>query len=386
MSKSAHYRNVFLFVSGRTPQIITETLFFFLTRHRPVIRPHEIHVLTTTEGQALIYDQLLSPRTGRFYQFCREYGLDPQAIRFSVETIEVLRAKNNALLADIRTDADNRAAADQIIAKVRALTTEPQTRLLASMAGGRKTMGLYLGFALQFYGRPQDKLTHVLVSPPELENNPEFFYPSTKQVSFSTPQGPVPSRVVSVTVAAVPLILLGHKLPVLRDRANLSYAALVTQSQHEVNLLAALLPLTIDRLGRQLCVGTARIPLSGLEFALYSLVAYKRQRASCKSDCPGCEECTVKAADFLDPETIGAMEGIAAQVGVRDPRLRELHWWAKQEEGKTRFLQVCARIKQKVRNALGEASRLYVIAPLQIRQQRTARYTISLDKALIHFS
>jgi CRISPR-associated protein (TIGR02584 family) len=386
MPGTARYRNVFLFVSGRTPQIITETLYFFLVHHRPAIRPHEIQVLTTTEGQDLICRQLLDPRTGQFYRFCREYALDPRAVRFSMQTVEVLRDEAGIPLADIRTDADNRAAADQIAAKVRTLTSSPHSRLFASLAGGRKTMGLYLGFALQFYGRPQDRLTHVLVSPPELENNPQFFYPLTKLGSFSTPRGSVPGRTATVTVAEVPLILLSHKLPVLRDRADLSYAALVAQSQREVDLLTALLPLTIDRLGRQLRVGASLIRLSGLEFALYCLVARKRQQAPCAPDCPGCIVCTVKTSDFLDSSTTSALEGIAAEIGVRDPRLQQLRWWAAEGEGQKRFLQVCARIKRKVRGALGEASGPYTIAPLQTRHDRAARYTISLSKGLLRFS
>lgn len=387
MPEPIRYRNVFLFVSGRTPQIITETLFFFLRRHRPAIRPHEVQVLTTSEGYTLIVKQLLDPKTGQFYRFCREYGLNPHTIHFSAETVEVLRDENGTPLTDIRTDADNRAAASQIVATVRALTSDPHSRLFASMAGGRKTMGLYLGFALQFYGRPQDRLTHVLVSPPTLESNPAFFYPSPRRISFATPQGSVSSRAATVTVAEVPLILLGHKLPILRDRADLSYAALVAQSQREVDLLTALLPLTIDRLGRQLQIGGSLIPLSGLEFALYYFVARKRQRATCAAACPGCMACTVGTADFLDPRTISTLESVAAEVGIRDPRLQQLRWWAAEgEEGKKRFLQVCARVKRKVREVLGEASSPYTIAPLQTRQERVARYTISLSKGLLRFS
>ena len=172
----------------------------------------------------------------------------------------------------------------------------------------------------------------------------------------------------------------------LRDRSDLSYAALVAQSQREVDLLATLLPLTIDRLGRQLRVGEAVIWLSGLEFALYCLVARRRQEASCAQECPGCSACTVGAANFLDPSTISALEGIAAEVGDRDPRLQQLRWWAKEGEGKNRFLQVCARIKRKVRGVLGEASGPYTIAPLQTRPERVARYTISLSKGLLRFS
>jgi CRISPR-associated protein (TIGR02584 family) len=32
-----------------------------------------------------------------------------------------------------------------------------------SIAGGRKTMGFYAGYALSLYGRAQDRMSHVLV-------------------------------------------------------------------------------------------------------------------------------------------------------------------------------------------------------------------------------
>lgn len=378
MPQPVPYRNVFLFVSGRTPQILTETLFFFLVQHKPPVRPHEIHVLTTSEGRELIRTQLLATGGGQFYSFCQEYGLDPASVRFSARTVEVLRDERGSPLADIRTNADNRAAADQIVAKVKELTSDPHTRLLASLAGGRKTMGLYLGFALQFYGRPQDRLTHVLVNPPELENNPQFFYPSARRSGL---QG-----AATVTVAEVPLVLLGHKLPVLRERTDLQFAALVAQSQREVDLLTTPLPLTIDRLGRQLKVGDTVIRLSGLEFALYCLTARTRLQAACASSCSGCRLCTLGAVDFLHPQTIAAVEAIAAELGIRDRRLQELRWWTQAEAGKQRFLQVCARIKRKIQAVLGAGGTPYTIAPLPTRLERAARYTIALDKRLLRMT
>ncbi|MGE0826956.1 MAG: CRISPR-associated ring nuclease Csm6 [Candidatus Binatia bacterium] len=387
MATTPSDRTLFFFVSGRTPQIITETLYFFVGQHRPAIHPDEIHVLTTSEGKELICQRLLTPRSGQFFRFCRDYQLDVTTIRFSEETVDVLRDAHGSPLSDIRTDADNAAAADHILAKVRALTADTGCRLYASMAGGRKTMGLYLGLALQFYGRPQDRLTHVLVSPPVLENHPDFFYLPRRRVSFSTPHGPISSRAATVTVAEVPIVLLGHKLPVLRERSDLTYAALVAQSQQEVDVLTTLAPLTIDQTRRQLCIGQACVPLTGLEFALYSFTARKKLQAQCAPDCAGCEECTVQAADFLSLDTIATLEAIAADGGTRDPRLQQLRWWAKEdEEGKKRFLQVCARIKAKVRRVLGDASSPYVVARLGPRRGHAARYTISLRKPLIQFA
>ena len=36
-------------------------------------------------------------------------------------------------------------------------------------------MGIYLAYALQLFGRPQDVLSHVLVSE-DFESHPDFFY------------------------------------------------------------------------------------------------------------------------------------------------------------------------------------------------------------------
>lgn len=289
MTEADSYRNIFLFVSGRTPQIITETLFFFAVQQNPPIIPHEIHVVTTTEGRALILQHLLTPETGHFARLCLEYGLGNDNIRFSADTIEVICDTTGNPLSDIRTDADNRAAADLITAKVRALTADPSTRLVASMAGGRKTMGLYLGFALQFYGRPQDRLTHVLVNPAQLENDPQFFYPPS---STARPQSAA-AQAGTIAVAEVPFLLLGRKLPVLLDRLDLGYASVVDQSQQEVNLLTTLRPLFLERLGRQLRVGASVVKLAGLEFTLYCFIVRRKLHASCAVDCAGCDECNV---------------------------------------------------------------------------------------------
>lgn len=65
-------------------------------------------------------------------------------------------------------------AADAIVELVRRCTQDDQTALHVSIAGGRKTMGFFMGYALSLYGRPQDRLSHVLVSAP-FESNHDFY-------------------------------------------------------------------------------------------------------------------------------------------------------------------------------------------------------------------
>jgi CRISPR-associated protein (TIGR02584 family) len=69
-------------------------------------------------------------------------------------------------LADIRTPADNHAAADFLLEKLRQFTENDDVRLVCSLAGGRKTMGALLYAGLSLIGRDTDRLTHVLVNEP----------------------------------------------------------------------------------------------------------------------------------------------------------------------------------------------------------------------------
>ncbi|HEY8485771.1 MAG TPA: CRISPR-associated ring nuclease Csm6 [Limnochordales bacterium] len=84
-------------------------------------------------------------------------------------------------------------------------TQDPGVRVLASLAGGRKTMSTYLAMVLQFYGRPGDELLHVLVPAP-FESHPEFFYPPRKPRLLTTQDG----RTLSTAQARVELASVGH--------------------------------------------------------------------------------------------------------------------------------------------------------------------------------
>jgi CRISPR-associated protein (TIGR02584 family) len=55
--------------------------------------------------------------------------------------------------------------------------------LHVSIAGGRKTMGFYAGYALSLYGRAQDRMSHVLVDE-KFEKGINFYYPSKNENDF----------------------------------------------------------------------------------------------------------------------------------------------------------------------------------------------------------
>jgi hypothetical protein len=96
-------------------------------------------------------------------------------------------------LQDIRTSEENDSAARQILALVSALASRCG-RMHGLVAGGRRTMSLYLALAFQLYGRVDDRLYHVLV-PEEVERDPSFFFPT-------------PERPVRIDLAELPYIRL----------------------------------------------------------------------------------------------------------------------------------------------------------------------------------
>ncbi len=206
------FREILVAVAGLTPQVITETLYYLTQKRDPPVAITAIHVLTTQPGGQRILSDLLTLDDGRFYAFCREYDLDPTTIAFDAEHIHVLTDATGAPLEDIRTAADSTAVADQILDFIRHLTDDPATRLYCSLAGGRKTQSVSLGFALQLYGRPQDTLLHVLVDE-AFEGHPDFFYPSRASRLIRSRDGRrINAHTARVDVAEIPYVRLSDKL------------------------------------------------------------------------------------------------------------------------------------------------------------------------------
>lgn len=219
----AYPRRILLAVTGLTPQVVTETLYA-LIHAEPAFVPTEVRLITTREGAERARLALLSDEPGWFHRFCRDFGLS--GIAFDASHIQVLTDAQGKPLDDIRSPADNRLAADLISETVRALTADPSSALHVSLAGGRKTMGYYLGYALSLYGRPQDRLSHVLVSEP-FESSWDFFYPTPYERVIQTREQRLANcREARVTLAEIPFVRLREGLPtrLLDGQADFSEA------------------------------------------------------------------------------------------------------------------------------------------------------------------
>jgi CRISPR-associated protein (TIGR02584 family) len=272
MEPGSYPRRILVCVTGLSPQTITETLYALAVRQQSVFVPTEIQLITTAEGASRAELTLLDPDQGYLHRLCADYGLDATAIRFDAGTIHVIPSQNGAPLADIRTLTDNEAAADTIIAVVRELTHDPNSAVHASIAGGRKSMGFFLGYALSLFGRPQDRLSHVLV-PTAFESHPEFFYPPPKpRVLFTRDNRPVRTDEADITLADIPFVRLRDGLPESLLGGRASFSETVRQAQRSLGPAE----LVLDSKTRRVRCAGITLALRPVEFAF---LAWFAQRA-----------------------------------------------------------------------------------------------------------
>ncbi len=231
-----HPRRILLAATGLSPQILTETLYALgvaVPGGGDTFIPTEIHLLTTSEGAKLARTALLHPDGGQFHALLADY---PQLGRpvFDEAHIHTIHDAADQPLADIRTPEENASAADSITALMAELTRDEQAQLHVSIAGGRKTMGFYLGYAFSLFARPQDELSHVLVSSP-FENHPEFFYPPATPRRLATKGGQhIDTADARITLARIPVVRLRHGQPEALLNGQASFGDTVAAIQHSL--------------------------------------------------------------------------------------------------------------------------------------------------------
>jgi CRISPR-associated protein (TIGR02584 family) len=255
MTDPASYgRRVLLAVTGLTPQIVTETLYALAVEKKPGWIPTEIRIITTRRGAEKARQTLLSDDPGWFRRLRADYRL-PE-IAFGVEDIRVIDGPDGGPLDDILDEADNAAVADFITEEVRVLTADAEASLQVSIAGGRKTMGFYVGYALSLFGREQDRLSHVLVSP-SLESRTDFFYPRPLDTD------------ARVHLGDIPFVRLRDGLPerLLEGRAR--FSEVVAEAQRALPPEA----LHLDPATLTVTAGGESFTLEPAQFALYWMTA-----------------------------------------------------------------------------------------------------------------
>ncbi|MBD3776103.1 MAG: TIGR02584 family CRISPR-associated protein [Thiotrichales bacterium] len=223
-------KNTLYAVLGLSPQILTETLYALIHLDEPFI-PDEIHVLTTSKGYDICKLAFFKENGGWFHRFCKDYQLP--TIKFDLDHIHII--ENETVLDDIRSHSDNSAVANQITQHIREFTQNPNSCLHVSIAGGRKTMGFYAGYALSMFGRSQDRLSHVLVES-RYEGHPNFFYPTpyTDIIRSRDGQEIYDVSQAKIELAFLPFITMRSALPTRFLDEETSFEEMVNYLQKRV--------------------------------------------------------------------------------------------------------------------------------------------------------
>ncbi|MEA3411982.1 MAG: CRISPR-associated ring nuclease Csm6 [Pseudomonadota bacterium] len=362
-------RCILLAVTGLSPQIVTETLYALVVRKGAAHVPTEVRLVTTAEGADRARLNLLHAETGWFHRFRRDY--DVPDIHFDEDCIETLADGRGRPLHDIRTPSDNRHAADALTRAVRDLTSDPDCTLHVSIAGGRKTLGYYAGYALSLFGRPRDRLSHVLVSAP-FESHPDFYYPTPESRVIHTPppeRRPLDTREAQVTLAEIPFVRLREGLPRRLLKGQATFSDTVAAAQRAMQPPS----LEIDPGTRRIVAGEETVALSPADFAFYVWMAHRRATGKQPvhwGDAGIGEEYLAEYAAVVG-EYSGDYE--RAEAALRNEILKD---WFEQRKSRT---------NTAIRSALGEQlAHAYLITGSG--QRPTTRFGLALPPEAILFS
>jgi len=313
---------------------------------KPGFIPTEVHLVTTAEGKERARLTLLSDDPGWFHRLRKDYGLP--GIDFSEQNIHALATAEGKAIGDIRTRGENERLADTLTEIIREFTADPDCALHVSIAGGRKTMGYYAGYALSLLGRAQDRLSHVLVSAP-YESNQHFYYPTPHRHVIYTPSNrPLDAHEAKVSLAEIPFVRLREGLDQRLLKGSVTFSEVVTAAQEALEPAS----LEIDFDGQCILAGGRKIHLAPAQLSFLSWLARRARdgRPDVVSPPDGAPEEDYACEYLLEYRNIGDdLDGPTAKSMMKGMT-------------NTFFEQTKSRLHRALRNALGpEGVRRYGI-------------------------
>ena len=288
---------ILLAVTGLSPAIVTETVWA-LAMESPRLLPSRVIFLTTAVGAAKIQEQLFTPLPAlggvSTWQALRT-ALEAGPGELIAEPPRLIGRSDPATgtlipLADIITPEDNETAASFLLEQVRGVVENPDTPLIASIAGGRKTMGALLHAAVSLLGRETDRLTHVLVSPP-YETLSGFFFPGQPGGLLLDRDGMThdPSA-ATLALADVPFVPLRNRFADLSEMPG-SFSGLVERYSRTIRQDAARpAQLVIDHWHRSLSIEGTVLKLPQRMLAIVHFLVQAHAASSDPADFPEAEE------------------------------------------------------------------------------------------------
>ncbi|MDA8137822.1 MAG: CRISPR-associated ring nuclease Csm6 [Desulfobacteraceae bacterium] len=375
-------KTTLLAVVGLSPQVVTETLYALHQNGRTI---DAIHLISTREGKDKILTMLIGGGKGRYYEYLQEYGFSVSAIDFGPHNIHVITDEHGNEIPDIAGMLDNERLLEKCLELTFRLTSDPDNAVLFSVAGGRKTMSSCLTLAAEMYGRPQDRLYHVLISP-EFESNRDFYYPykESRAIKLKDEKGEYfykESKYAQVNLINMPFVSIRQSLTAARldrpmDPGTLMLSVIKDKKPQ----------LTIDLRNRKIIYCTIELDLSPLRLAIYTFFADQKKKCTKEQKhCTTCKEC------YLDFNTIEARPKDLTDIYRKISGSRSLDEMAKKgirELDGDNFRSYKSKLTADLRHRFGpDALKIIGISTAEPEGKNgTIRYGIEIDKTLIEIS
>jgi len=258
-------KRILLASIGQSPQIITETLYYYEIICEK--RIDDVHVITDIQGKDILKSKLLGDG-GALKKFCSDYNLQYSILQ---NQIHVLKDQHGNPLKDLLNIYDNKAAITQIFQLLDSLTSIEDTELIVSVAGGRKTMSVIIGQAMQFYARNQDIITHVIID--DRLFNTDFFYPTPQSKIVEVDNQEIDYKDAQVFLSEIPFVRLRDLYGNLIDSAKgESLEGFIEQAQTRIKQLSSSVAININLSKSSLLINQVDVALSNQELCLYALI------------------------------------------------------------------------------------------------------------------
>jgi len=239
------HETVLVTTVGTSPSVLTSTIWA-LAHHEGIV-PHRIKVLTTRLGRDRLVQQVFTPSPdfgGRtaWEILCKNLEADgydltgrlefaPSPAFLRVFTAVQPGEQMPRELDDITSQAENEQVADAMLETLRGVMND-DTRIVASIAGGRKTVSALFYACVSLIGRSDDRIIHIVVNEPfdRTDLIPPFFFPTQKCVQLVGRDGRnVRARDAKVSVIKVPFVPLANLFPRELGRTPGRFSALVAE-------------------------------------------------------------------------------------------------------------------------------------------------------------
>ena len=240
-------------------------------------------------------------------------------------------------------------------------------------------MSSCLTLAAQMYGRPQDRLYHVLVSP-EFESNRDFYYPpkESKTIELKDKGGQnffKETRHAQVNLISIPFISIRERLAsdLLKEPTDPATLMLSLVKEEEYRL-------TVNLLAGKVVYKTMELDLMPARLALYAFFILQKKNCSKETDtCGACIDC------FLDIQAIYERQGQITDlyrklVGTRP--LDEMSDTGIKNLTADNFNSYRSKIKSDLLRGFGP----YALKDLEISSVGTrpnTKYGIRMDRSMI---